>query len=143
MSWCSRVRARLRTVDERGSMAVEVVLMTPVLVAFLLLVVAFGRYVAVQGDMEAAARDAAREASLQVSSGAASNAARKVVNDSLDDGTDCTQISVGGAWRPGGEVVVRMHCDISLSGLGLIGLPGSVGIDTESAVPLDPYRRYE
>lgn len=143
MSWCSRVRAWLRTVDERGSMAVEVVLMTPVLVAFLLLVVAFGRYVAVQGDMEAAARDAAREASLQVSSGAASNAARKVVNDSLDDGTDCTQISVGGAWRPGGEVVVRMHCDISLSGLGLIGLPGSVGIDTESAVPLDPYRRYE
>ncbi len=143
MSWCSRVRARLRAADERGSMAVEVVLMTPVLVAFLLLVVAFGRYVAVQGDMEAAARDAAREASLQVSSGAASDAARKVVNDSLDDGTDCTQISVGGAWRPGGEVVVRMHCDVSLSGLGLIGLPGSVGIDTESAVPLDPYRRYE
>jgi Flp pilus assembly protein TadG len=134
---------RRRAADERGSMAVEVVLLTPVLVAFLLLVVAFGRYVAVQGDMEAAARDAAREASLQFSSGAASSAARKVVTDSLDDGTNCEQIDVGGSWQPGGEVVVRMHCTVSLSGLGLIGLPGDVGIDTESAVPLDPYRRYE
>lgn len=138
-----RRAVRRRAADERGSMAVEVVLMAPVLVAFLLLVVAFGRYVAVQGDMEAAARDAAREASLQFSSAAASNAARNVVTQSLDDGTTCTQINVGGSWKPGGEVVVRMHCTVSLSGLGLIGLPGSVGIDTESAVPLDPYRRYE
>jgi len=124
-------------------MAVEMVLLTPVLVGFLLLVVAFGRYVAVQGDMEATARDAAREASLQVSSAAASSAARDVVQRSLDDGTECTRVGVDGSWGPGGEVVVRMHCRVSLSGLGLIGLPGSVAIDTESAVPLDPYRRYE
>jgi Flp pilus assembly protein TadG len=124
-------------------MAVEVVLLTPVLVGFMLLVVAFGRYVAVQGDMEATARDAAREASLQGSSAAASGAAHDVVQKSLDDGTECTRVDVGGSWQPGGEVVVRMRCRVSLSGLGLIGLPGSVEVDTESAVPLDPYRRYE
>lgn len=136
-------RPRRRIADERGSMAVELVLLAPVLVGFLLLVVAFGRYVAVQGDMEAAARDAAREASLQFSSTAATSAAQNVVEQSLDDDTDCTRIIVDGAWEPGGEVVVRMHCRVSLSGLGLIGLPGSVAVDTESAVPLDPYRRYE
>ena len=48
--------------DERGSMAVEVVILAPVLLMFVMLVVAGGRYVGVQGDIEAAARDAARAA---------------------------------------------------------------------------------
>ena len=46
-------------------MAVEVVILAPVLLMFVMLVVAGGRYVSVQGDIEAAARDAARAASLQ------------------------------------------------------------------------------
>ena len=35
--------------DERGSMAVEIVILTPVLMMFVMLIVACGRYVAVQG----------------------------------------------------------------------------------------------
>ena len=57
--------AERRAVDrERGAMAVEVVLLAPVLVAFVILVVAMGRYVSVRGDVEAAARDAARAGSV-------------------------------------------------------------------------------
>lgn len=124
-------------------MAVEIVLLTPVLMAFVILVVAFGRYVAVRGDIDAAARDAARAASLQTSQGAGSAAARQTIAASLDDDTTCSTIDVGGEWGPGGEVVVQMTCRVDLSGLGLVGVPGSVSVEADSAVPLDPYRSYE
>ncbi|MBF4161775.1 pilus assembly protein [Nocardioides sp. CBS4Y-1] len=124
-------------------MAVEVVLLTPAMVAFFLLVVAFGRYVAVQGDIDAAARDAARQASLQANAGAARSAAYAVIASSLDDHTHCGSPGVGGTWGAGGEVTITLNCRVDYSGLGLIGVPGSVGIDTTSAAPLDPYRSYE
>lgn len=124
-------------------MAVEMVLLTPVLMGFVMLIVAFGRYVAVQGDVEAAARDAARSASLQTSAVAADSAARSSVAASLDDLTTCTRVDVGGPWEAGGEVVVRLECSVSMSGLGLIGVPYRVEVDAESSVPLDPYRSYE
>jgi Flp pilus assembly protein TadG len=47
-------------VPERGSVSIELVLLTPVLVAMLLLVVAFGRIQNARADVEAAARAAAR-----------------------------------------------------------------------------------
>jgi Flp pilus assembly protein TadG len=128
---------------ERGSMAVEMVLLTPVLMGFVMLVVAFGRYVSVQGDIEAAARDAARAASLATSRSEAESVARSTIDASLDDSTQCNRITVGGSWEPGGQITVSLGCSVSMSGLGLIGLPGNVGVDADSAVPLDPYRRYE
>jgi len=124
-------------------MAVEIVILTPVLFAFTLLVVLFGKYVGLRGDVDAAARDAAREASLQTSAAAGQAAARQTVAASLDGGTTCQQVLVGGTWGPGGEVVVTLRCRTSLAGLGLIGVPGSVSVEGESAVPLDPYRSYE
>lgn len=124
-------------------MAVEMVLLTPVLMGFVMLVVAFGRYVSVQGDIEAAARDAARAASLATSQDQARSAARSTIDASLDDQTRCSVIEIDGNWTAGGEVRVRLGCSVSMSGLGLIGLPGSVDVDADSAVPLDPYRRYE
>lgn len=134
---------RRRQRGDRGSMAVEVVLLTPLLMAFILLIVAFGRYVAVKGDIEATSRDAARAASLEPSAGEARAAAGSVVGSSLESSTTCGAPSVGGTWGPGGEVAVTLNCQISYSGLGLIGLPGSVSVSAESVAPLDPYRRYE
>jgi len=127
--------------DERGSMAVEVVILAPVLVAFVMLVVAGGRYVAVQGDMQAAARDAARAAAFEDTRGQAEQAARSTVAASLD-GSDCS-VGFTADWRPDGSVSVELRCRVPYDDLGLIGLPGSVTIDTESHVRLDPYRRLE
>lgn len=124
-------------------MAVEVVLLTPVLMMFVLLIVVFGRFVAVKGDIDAAARDAARAASLQISQSAAQGAASSTVAASLDDLTSCSNVVVGGTWGPGGDAVVRMTCQVPLDGLGLVGVPGTVTVESESTVPLDPYRRYE
>lgn len=127
---------------ERGSMAVEVVLMIPVLVMFMLLVVAGGRYVSVRADIEAAARDAARAASYERSDGAARAAAAQAVQRGLSSRADCDPPKFTGTrFEPGGVVVVRLDCRVSNEGLGLIGLGGSLPISADSAAPLETYRR--
>ncbi|MEO9325872.1 TadE family protein [Nocardioides sp. C4-1] len=136
--------ARVRRRGERGSMAVEVVLLIPVLFLFVLLIVMLGRYVAVRGDVDATARDAARAASLEPSRQAADAAARSIVNASLDSETTCGPggIDVQLDWRPEGQVTVELNCTVSFEGLGLIGVPGTVGVGGSSSIPLDPYRSY-
>lgn len=138
-----RCTGRATARGERGSMAIEMVLLAPVLMAFVLLVVMFGRYVAVRGDIDSAARDAARSASMQVSLAAARSQANDVVAASLDSQTSCQRIQVGGDWGPGGTVTVRLTCRVSYDQLGLLGVPGSAEVTAESSAPLDPYRRYQ
>lgn len=135
------MRARCRS--DRGSMAVEIVILTPVLMAFVMLIVAGGRYVAVKGDIEATARDAARAASLERDFGSATASAGAVVGSSLEKDTTCQAPSVGpaGTFVAGGLVTVQLTCQVSYDGLGLIGLPGSVAVNATSSAPLDPYRR--
>jgi Flp pilus assembly protein TadG len=129
--------------SERGSMSVEVVILTPLLMAFVMLVVACGRYVAVQGDMEGTARDAVRAASLERSPDAARAAAADVVRESLDKDTDCNTPDLSGTFQAGGTITVTLHCTVSYSGLGLIGLPGSVAVHADSSSPLDRYKRFD
>lgn len=48
--------------DQQGSSTLELVLLAPVLLAIMMLIVAFGRHANVQGYLDQAARDAARSA---------------------------------------------------------------------------------
>ncbi len=129
---------------ERGSMSVEVVLMVPVLVLFLLLVLAGGRYVSVKADVEAAARDAARAASFERSASAARSAALAAANAGhVDDSySSCAVAGVGGDFRAGGVVSVTVRCTVSNRGLGLIGLSGGRDFTATSSAPIDQYRRF-
>ena len=95
------VRAARGTRGERGSMAVEVVILTPVLLAFVLLIVACSRYVAVKGEVEATARDAVRAASLERDAGAAQAAAYDVVSSSLDAELSCSGADLSGDFDAG------------------------------------------
>jgi Flp pilus assembly protein TadG len=124
-------------------MAVEIVILAPVMLAFMMLVVAAGRLVAVKGDLEAAARDGARAASLERDVSTAQSRAGAVVTASLDaQTTRCTGTSLGGSdFVSGGFVRVSLDCQVSYAGLGLIGLPGSVSVKATSAAPIDRYRR--
>lgn len=141
MSGLRRLLGAVRR-SERGSMAVELVILAPVMLAFMLLVVAAGRLVAVKGDLEAASRDAARAASLERDAGTAEARARQVVAASLDrQTTSCRGTSVGGSFVSGGIVRVSLDCRVSYAGLGLIGLPGSVAVKADSTAPIDTYRR--
>jgi hypothetical protein len=122
-------------------MAVEMVLLTPVIVAFLLLVVSFGRYVAVRGEVEAASRDAARAASLERSAADATASANRTANASLRDHAVCTQVRLSGDFEAGGIVTAHLSCRVPFGDLGLIGLPGSTRVEAASSAPLDLYRR--
>jgi hypothetical protein len=128
-------------IKDLGSMAVEMVLLAPVMVAFLLLVIAFGRFVAVRGEVEAASRDAVRAASLERTGDAAADSAGRTANASLAGRWRCDEVQLGGDFAAGGTITVHLECDVPLSGLGLLGLPGSVTVDGESSAPLDLYRR--
>jgi Flp pilus assembly protein TadG len=122
-------------------MAVEVVLMTPVMVAFLLLVVSFGRYVAVRGEVEAASRDAVRSASLERSASAAEVSANRTAQASLRGRARCSQVRLSGTFEAGGMVTARLTCEVPFGDLGLLGLPGHTTVEATSSAPLDLYRR--
>jgi Flp pilus assembly protein TadG len=122
-------------------MAVEIVLLAPVMMAFIVLVVACGRYVGLRGDIEAASRDAVRAASLERTAGAAESAANDVAAASLRNPELCRPIAMSGDFVAGGTITVTVSCDVSYAGLGLIGLPGSRELSASSSAPLDTYRR--
>ena len=112
-------------------MAVEVIFLVPLLMMFIMLVVAGGRYVSAEGDVQAAARDAARAA------------AEATYRASVEDPGACSLGVNTAAWGPDGTVSVSVSCPVSFSDLGLLGLPGSVSVEADSRVRLDPYRRLE
>lgn len=145
MKWKSMKSRNERTNGRRradaGMMAVEMVLLAPVMVAFLLLVVAFGRYVSVRGEVEAASRDAVRAASLERDSDAAVYSARQTANASLAGRWQCSEAQLEGDFAAGEIISVHLECDVPLSDLGLLGLPGTVTVDGDSSAPLDLYRR--
>lgn len=123
-------------------MSIEIVLLTPVLMAFTLLIVAGGRFIAVQGQIDAAARDAARAASVQRDGSSAGQAALDTWAATRPDTATCATPAVDdGGFRPGGSVTVRVSCQVSYAGLGLIGLPGSADVTSSGVAPIDLYRR--
>lgn len=126
--------------SQRGSMAVEVVLMAPVMMAFVVLVVAGGRYVGVRGDIEAAARDAVRAASMAASSDAAIEVANDIAAASLQRPGDCRPAELSGIFAPDETITVTVTCEVSYDGLGLLGLPGSATLTASSSAPVDRYR---
>ena len=143
-------RAGRRVELERGSMSFEMVILTPVLVMFMLLVVAGGRYVAVRGDVEAASRDAARAASLERDPGSAAAAAQETASAALHWNCRDVQLSTGfdgadpltpGGFVAGGVVRVSVTCDIPYNDLGLIGWNKTRQVTGVSYAPLDVYRR--
>ncbi|NDL58918.1 TadE/TadG family type IV pilus assembly protein [Phytoactinopolyspora mesophila] len=135
-------RRGLRGRAERGSMAIELVLLVPVLVAVMLLVIGAGRFIDRQGDVEAAAREAARAASYERDYGSAQAAAQHAATQSLPSGLSCSPVDLSGTdFSAGGMIRVRVTCRADLSELGFSGLPGSVQLSGDSAAPLDQWRR--
>ena len=68
---------------DRGLSTIEVVILAPVIILFVLILVAFGQLVDGRGAVDGAARDAARAGSLQRSGSAALEQATTVAQDDL------------------------------------------------------------
>ncbi|MBO0923874.1 pilus assembly protein [Cellulomonas sp. zg-ZUI199] len=126
---------------DRGSMAVEVVVLVPLLVLMMFLVVAFGRFVSAEGAAQAMARDAVRAATLERSGDAALAAARAMADAAAPDSLRCEPAELTGDFVAGDLVTVEVRCRVSFSDLGLVGLPGSADVTGSSTAPLDTWRR--
>jgi len=132
--------------DERGSITVELAVLTPALLLLLGLLVFAGRVETASASVEQAARAAARDASLARTADAARTTAQDGATRELA-GSDCTSVSVqtdttGFAARLGddGTVAVTVTCTVSIADLAVPGLPGARTISGHAVSPIDRYR---
>jgi Flp pilus assembly protein TadG len=141
-----RLVGRLRRHEhtDQGSAAVELALVTPLLVLLLMLIVAAGRLVQGRLEVASAAAQAARAASLARDPSAAAAQATVVASSALaSQHLTCGSLAVStgtAAFRPGGQVTVRVSCTVSLSGLALLHLPGAETLTAQAAAPIDVFR---
>jgi Flp pilus assembly protein TadG len=133
---------------DRGSAAVEMVIVAPALVALMLLVVGMGRLSHGDQQIQVAAAQAARAASLQRGdSTAISAAANAAANDVLsNDHVSCahssTPVSIDASnEQPGGSITVTVTCTTELSDLFLAGFPGAHTWIATATVPLNTYQQ--
>lgn len=129
---------------ERGTAALEMVILAPVLIVILLFVVGLGRMAHADQQVQAGAADAARAASLERNTGASDAAARQAAQDSLGQaGVSCTNLDVSvnlGSYEPGGQVSVTVKCTADLSSVAMAGFPGSRVFTATSTVPIETWR---
>jgi Flp pilus assembly protein TadG len=139
---------RLLRRREEGSMAVELVMLAPVMVLVILLLVAGGRIALASNAAEAAAIAAAREASLSRTTAEAQQDANQAAQVSMSQsGYACTTLSVfiddSGLNVPLGQVGTvsgTITCTLNLSDVALPGLPGTWTIERTAESPVDAYR---
>jgi hypothetical protein len=127
-----------------GSLTVELVLLTPVLIIFVLLAVALGRYELAREQLIGAARAAAEAASVAPSASEASSAASSAADPELEPfGHTCRDLQVitdTNHFFPGGSVEVTVICSVDFSDLLIPGLPGSSVVRVTEIAPIDPFR---
>lgn len=132
------------TRNDRGSISVEVAIVVPVALALLCLVALVGRTTTTRQILDGAARDASRAASMQRDAGSAQLAARTSVEATLTrSGLNCesTRVELDTTrFEPGGQVTAHVACDVNLSDLALIALPGTRRVTSTATSVLDIYR---
>lgn len=129
---------------ERGTAAIELVLVAPVLIVIMLFVVGLGRMAHARQQIDAVAADSARAASLERNTAQSANAARVAAEASLGDaGVSCTELDVHvdlDNYQPGGQVRVLVSCKAKLGDVALAGFPGTRKFTAEAVVPIESHR---
>ena len=129
---------------ETGSVTAELVILTPLLILFLLLVVALGRLSGARLDVNGAAAQAARAASIARDPSAATADASQTAAASLaSQHLTCNHLSVAvdtSQFTPGGDVAVTVTCSVDLSALTGLHLPASETLTHRFVEPIDRYR---
>ncbi|WP_026219193.1 TadE family protein [Embleya scabrispora] len=138
---------RGRPQADEGSFALEAAVLAPVLIAFLCLIIAFGRTTLAGNGVDAAAKAGAREASIARDATSARGAADAAVKRSLDqDGIGCdpqTTVDARGFEADVGTaatVTVTVTCKVSLSDVAFPGIPGSKTMQGTFTSVIDTYR---
>ncbi len=134
--------------DDRGSVTLEFVVLTPVLLALLGLLIMAGRVAIASNSVEAAADEAARSASISRTAAGARSSAQDGARRSLaQQDLRCTSVQVdvdtSGFAVPVGlpaQVRATVTCVVSLADLALPGFPGSRTVTATAVSPVDTYR---
>jgi Flp pilus assembly protein TadG len=130
--------------DQEGSVTVELVLLTPLLILLLLFVVALGRLASARLEVDGAAAQAARAASIAQSPAGATAAAQQSAAAALDaDHVTCAHLNVttnAAQFTPGGSVAVTVTCTVELDDLTGLRLPASESISSQAISVIDTYR---
>lgn len=138
---------RSRRRDERGSAAVEIVLLAPMLGALVLVVIFGGRLALARQTVQAAAADAARAASIARSAGEAERSATRIAQATMSNqgvacATTAIEVDTSGFRQPSGtsaSTSVTITCDVATADLSL-PLPGTTRVSATSSSELDLFR---
>lgn len=133
--------ARRRGGGDRGLSTVEVVILAPVMIMFILVLVAFGQLVDGRGAIDGAARDAARAGSIQKDRPTAMAEARKAAQADLEDvcSGPVSVIQTSQGFEPDTIFTVEVSCEVR--GLSMLGLNIPTTLSASFSSPLDPFRR--
>lgn len=137
-----------RREQERGSVAIEMAVIAPLVLAVILLLVAAGTISRAVSTVDAAAYAAARAASISRTSSDAQSQARIVADSTLSSrGISCSpqtlNVDTSGFSTPVGQpaqVTVALTCRVPLSHLVVPGLPGSHTVTSSAVSSIDTYR---
>lgn len=127
---------------DRGVSTLEVVLLAPLMVLFLIVLFGLGQVVSGRGAVDGAARDAARAGSLERDPDAALEVAAAIVQERLE--RTCAAGSVRVSSPPasrherGGVYIVEVSCRVRT--MEVLGLH-AVTVTGRAASPVDYYRR--
>ncbi|MEU9243234.1 TadE/TadG family type IV pilus assembly protein [Streptomyces sp. NPDC048385] len=136
----SSAAERLRH-DDRGLSTVEVVILAPVMILFILVLVAFGQLVDGRGAVDGAARDAARAGSIQKDHVTAMAEAQKAAEADLSDvcSGPVSVVQTSAGFEPDSIFTVEVSCQVR--GLAMLGLDIPTRLTASFSSPLDPFRR--
>lgn len=134
--------------NERGSMAVEVVILAPVLTIFIAFLIVAGRTAHADNITQTAAMSAARAASLSRDAASATRSAEDAARFAMaNSGVACTNLRViidpSGLNVPIGTtgiVSATITCTVNLSDVSLPGIPGTKDMTSTGTSPVDAYR---
>jgi Flp pilus assembly protein TadG len=130
--------------DERGSLTVELIALTPVLFVVGLTMLVFGRVSSARQQVVEAARAGAEAAAVSSNqSGAAWGAAVDASVGITHRTHTCPHPQIAtdvSHFYPGGYVTVTVTCQVELSDIAVPGIPGSTTVQASSTAPIDPYR---
>lgn len=140
-------RRHLGSGRDAGSATLEIAILAPGMLLILGLLIGIGRTQQAHQAVEAAARDAARQASISRSPATAQQAATASAQAALArEGLRCnpavTVDATGLNRRVGTQATVTatVSCQVSLAGVLVPGVPGSVQVKAQFSSPVDPYR---
>ncbi|HVV12111.1 TadE/TadG family type IV pilus assembly protein [Amycolatopsis sp.] len=145
-TFAAAVRARVRLLhrDERGSVAAELALLTPLLVLLLLFIVLCGRIADTELRINDVAHQAARAATLARTTTQATANAQSTASAALASaGITCHSLTVSTdtqGLKPGSTVTVTVSCSVGLGDLTMLGVPGTRVFRASFSSPVDVWR---